>query len=144
MADDPPWAAGKRRWPVWIGRRDQQPNPASAGIVETLVESARVWANIVPIGAITFYETSAVDTPVTHRIWVRWMDWVDTRHVVLRDTLRPDGSTRRELFRVRRVAEDQGRKRYLMIEGELERSVTVPAPAEPPATPSLPTPGPSR
>ncbi len=117
---DEPWAIGKRRWPVLIGRRDQQPHPLTTGILETLVEAQTLYANIVPIGAITYYETAAVDTPVTHRVWLRWVDWLDTRYVVVRDSLRPNGTVRRETFRIRRVAEDQGRKRYVMLEVEQE------------------------
>ena len=121
MADEP-WLIGKRRWKVAIARRDQQPSPNSTGIDEGLVEVLFVYANIVPIGAVTYYDTVATDTPVTHRIWTRWMDGVDTRHVVLRNSLRPsDGSARQEVYRVRRVAEDKGRKRFLMIEAELEQ-----------------------
>ena len=120
MADQP-WLIGKRRWQVVIARRDQQPDLATAGIAETLVEAEPVWANIVPIGATTFWGTEATDTPVTHRIWLRWMDWIDNRYAVLRDLQRPDGTTRHEVFRVRRVAEDSGRKRYTMLEVELEQ-----------------------
>ena len=119
-SDGDPWAAGKRRWKVWIGRRDQAPDLAGSGITESLVEIKWIWANIVPIGAMTFYAASQTDTPVTHRVWTRWLGYVDTRHVVLRDIVLPDGTRRRELFRIRRVAEDQGRKRYTMMEVELE------------------------
>lgn len=119
MADEP-WAIGKRRWRVWIGRRDQTPKSGAAGIDETLIEIERVWANIMPIGAMTFYAATQTDVPVTHRIWTRWLDYVDTRHIVLRRSTRTDGSVREEHFRVRRVVEDQGRKRYTMIEAMLE------------------------
>ena len=103
MADAEPWAAGRRRWQVAIGRRDQQPGIGGPALRETLVEVPRVWANILPIGAMTFYGAQQTDRPITHRIWCRWLDWIDNRHVVLRDSKRPDGTTRRELYRIRRV-----------------------------------------
>lgn len=107
---------------MWIGRRDQRPAAASAGIDESFVEVEQVWANILPVGTMTFWGGVQVDSPVTHRIWTRWIDYLDNRHAVLRDVTLPGGGTRREIFRVRRVVEDQGRKRFTMIEAELEQT----------------------
>ena len=105
---------------MWIGLRDQQPDLAGTGIIESMVEIRWIWANVLPIGAMTFYQASQTDTPVTHRVWTRWLGYVDTKHIVLRDIALPDSGRRRELFRIRRVAEDAGRKRYTMLEVELE------------------------
>jgi len=61
-----------------------------------------------------------VDTPITHRIVIRWLDWIDTTHVILRNTTRPNGSVRSEIFRIRRMKEIDGRQRFLELECEQE------------------------
>ena len=113
---------GALRWLVTLCRRDQA--PADGGeIDETLVPIATVHADIQPTYASTFYQTTQVDTPVTHMISVRWQDYPATIDVVLRSTTRPnDGANRSELFRVRRTKEVGGRKRFLQMECELEHS----------------------
>lgn len=111
---------GSLRWRVVIAQRRETPDPASAGILETLVDLQEVHADIEPVGTQTFYGSAQVDTPITHRIRIRWLDWVDTTHVLKRRTLRRDGTAREELFRVRRVGEFDGRKEFLLIDAELE------------------------
>lgn len=107
------------RWTVVIARRDMDPD-SGTGITETFVEIARMRADVQPSGPMTFYGSAQIDTPVTHRITMRWLDGLDTTCVVLRDTRRPDNTVRREIFRVRRVAEYEGRKRFVLIDAELE------------------------
>jgi hypothetical protein len=64
---------------------------------------------------------------VTHLITISWRDYPATVDVIARSTIRPDdGSQRTELFRVRRTKELAGRKRFLQMECELERSRTTP------------------
>ena len=112
---------GSLRWRVTIATREQYPDPDSPGIVERLADEQTVRADIQPIGAMTFYAAEQVDTPVTHRIVIRWLDWVDTTHVVFRITKRPDGSAMVERFRVRRVMPIDGRQRFLRMDCELEQ-----------------------
>ena len=112
---------GALRWPVVIARRRQNFEPGGVGIFEDLVEIETVRAEVVPINASTFYGAEAVDTPVSHRITVRWLGYLDDTNVVVRDTKLPDGETRHEVFRVRRVKELNGRKRFTSIDAELER-----------------------
>lgn len=112
---------GSLRWRVTIATREQYPDPDSPGIVERLADEQTVRADIQPIGAMTFYAAEQVDTPVTHRIVIRWLDWVDTTHVVFRVTKRPDGSAMIERFLVRRVMPIDGRQRFLRMDCELEQ-----------------------
>jgi head-tail adaptor len=111
---------GSLRWPVVIATRRQAPDPNGPGIIDVITECQRVRADIQPIGPMTFYAAAQVDTPITHRITIRWLDWVDTTHVVLRTTVRPDKSEMTERFRVRRVMPVDGRQRFLRMECELE------------------------
>jgi len=112
---------GSLRWQVTIAMREQVADPDGAGFVETITLAQTVRADVQPIGAMTFYAAEQVDTPVTHRIVMRWLDWVDASHVILRTTKRPDGSDMTERFRVRRVMPVDGRQRFLRLDCELER-----------------------
>jgi head-tail adaptor len=107
------------RWPVTIALRTQSA-ASTSGIQEALTEIIQVRADVQPVGAMTFYGSAQIDTPITHRITVRWLDWLDTKHIIIRDTLRLDQTTRREIFRVRRVMEIDGRKRFILCECDLE------------------------
>ena len=94
--------------------------PIGTGIDETII-GVTVHADVQAVGGLTFWGAEQTDTPITHRIFMRWHDYLDQTKVVVRDTLRPDSTTRREIFRVRRMKELGGRKRFVMIEAELEK-----------------------
>jgi head-tail adaptor len=113
---------GTLRWPVTIALRTQFPT-AGGGMTEGLSNIISVRADVQPVGPMTFYGSAQVDTPVTHKITIRWLDWIGTTHVVIRDSKRADGTTRREVFRVRRVMEIDGRKRFLLLECEEEKRI---------------------
>ena len=115
-----PPAIGELRWPVTVYRRDMAPD-ARTGIDEILVPIADRRAKIEASRPVTFYGSAQTDAPVTHFIWLRWLDYPATTWVVVRPTRRPDGTLRTETFRVRRAKEMDGRKRFLEIEAELER-----------------------
>lgn len=113
------------RWRVTLYRRDQFPGPNSM-LTEDLVPIATVQADVQPTYPSTFYNSAAIDTPISHLIRVRWCDYVENTHVIMRSTLRPtDMTMRTELFRVRRVKEVAGRKRFAEFECELEYSRTT-------------------
>lgn len=116
---------GALRWCVTILERRQEPSGDHAGIDEIYARRQSVRADVQPIGALTFWGAQQTETPVTHRITIRWLDGLDNRQAILRETSRLDGTVRTELFRVRRVAEVGGRKRFLSLECELERIVDV-------------------
>jgi head-tail adaptor len=119
MAD--PFEIGQLRHPVTIAERNQAA-AAGGGISETLTNLASVWAQIEPVGALTFYSGVQVDTPITHRVRLRWMDWIDTTHVLIRELRRPDGTIRTETYRIRRVKEDStAGLRWSDLECELEK-----------------------
>lgn len=117
---------GALRWLVTLYRRDQAPADDMA-LIEHLVPIATVHADIQPTYASTFYQSTQVDTPITHMINIRWQDYPATIETVVRTTKRPsDGGLRTELFRVRRTKEVAGRKRFLQLECELEHSRLTP------------------
>lgn len=112
---------GALRWAVTIAQRVQTASTTTTGITEGYTAIAYVRADIQPIGAMTFYAGEQVDTPVTHRVRLRWLDWLDTTYVLQRQMHRLDGSVRTELFRIRRVKEVDGRRRFIELECELEK-----------------------
>lgn len=113
------------RWQVTLYRRDQAPG-SNSGIAENLVPIATVHADIQPTYPGTYYGSAQVDTPITHLIRLRWADYLENIYVVMRTTKRPtDDTFRTELFRVRRVKEVGGRKRFVELEAELERVHTT-------------------
>lgn len=118
MAD--PVSIGRLQWPITISRRVQAPDPSGAGIVETLEDAQTVRADIQPVGALTFYSGAQVETPITHLVTVRFLDWLDTNHVITRVLQRQDGTTRTELFRIRRLKWLDGDNRFLQLEVEQE------------------------
>lgn len=119
--DDGEIDIGTLRWRVTINERAQTPAAgAGTGITETSTVIATVHADIQSVGALTFWGGQQVDTPVTHRIIMRWTDFLDQQHSIIRQTRRLDGTYRTETFRIRRIRELSGRKRFVMIEAELE------------------------
>ena len=118
MAD--PIRIGQLRWPVTIAKRVQQPDPDGTGIVDILTNLQDVRADILPVGALTFYSGAQVDTPITHRVILRLLDWLDATHVILRELQRQDGTVRREVFRIRRLKWLEGDNRFLELEVEQE------------------------
>jgi len=129
---------GRLRWPVYLATRQQAAQVAGTGIDETFRDLQRVMADVQPVGALTFWGVAdsaggpaggngglmQTDAPFTHRIFVRWLDSLDQTQVVFRATQRRDGSTRTERFRVRRIKELGGRKRFVLIEAQLEELET--------------------
>lgn len=124
MANPDPGAVpiGTLRWPVTIAKREMLA-VAGGGMNECLTDIIKVRADVQPVGPMTFYGAAQVDTPVTHKVRLRWLDWLSTIHVIIRDTARADGTTRREVFRIRRVMEIDGRKRFVSTECELEKRI---------------------
>lgn len=121
---------GALRWWVTLYRREQAPADDLA-LEETLVRVASVHADIQPTYPSTFYQSTQVDTPITHMVTIRWQNYPQTIDVVTRVTERPDdGTLRGELFRVRRTKELAGRKRFLQMECEIERSRELPDDAD--------------
>jgi hypothetical protein len=51
---------------------------------------------------------------------MRFIDGLDMWDVILRTVLRPDASLRQEIYRIRRVGEQEGRMRFTVADVELE------------------------
>jgi hypothetical protein len=120
-----PGGIGTLRWQVSLYRCDQAPDPNSPAISESLIRlGPDVHADIQPTYPGTFYLSAQIETPITHLIRMRWLDYIETVYVIMRSTFRPDpqvSTYRTEIFRVRRVKEVAGRKRFIELECELER-----------------------
>lgn len=113
------------RWQVKLFRRDQAPG-ANSRIQESWHRLALVRADIQPTYPTTYYASAQIDTPITHLIRVRWADYVQNIHIITRTTRRPNDETyRAECFRLRRVKEVGGRKRFCELECELESVKTA-------------------
>ena len=72
---------------------------------------------------MTFYMATQVDTPVSHKITFRWMPNIDTTCVIMRLRSLPDGTSKTDQFRVRRVMDLDGRERFTQCDCELEKVV---------------------
>lgn len=106
-------------------RRDQAPADDLA-LQEVLVPIVRTHADIQPAYFSTFWQSTQIETPVTHIINVRWQNYPATVDVVVRSTMLPDGTQSTELFRVRRSKAIAGRKRFIQMECELEHARMTP------------------
>lgn len=114
---------GRLRSIVLLYFREQLPDPDSTGILELPKELTRLYAEVTPMRAVPFYGAVAVNGPdaPTHIIETRWNDYVDQRHAFVRTSVKPDGTQRTEVFRVRRALGDfDGRKRRSRYECQLE------------------------
>lgn len=120
MAEASEVAINRLRWPVYLANRIQIAQATGTGIDEVPADAILVHADVQAVGAVTFWNGMQVDTPITHRIFIRWVDAIPNIGVVIRQTLRRDGSVRTERFRVRRWKELGGRKRFTLLEVELE------------------------
>ncbi len=126
MPEPQSFPLGRLRWPVQIVQRLQAPDPNSTGVVETCVPIRTVRADVQPVGALTFWGTAGgseqVDTPITHRVYMRWQNSLPNAYAITRSTILEDGTTRTETFRVRRIKEIDGRKRFVIVECEEEKN----------------------
>ncbi|MFT9385529.1 head-tail adaptor protein [Acetobacter sp.] len=117
---------GRLRWPVQIVQRVQGPDPNGTGVLETSAPIQTVRADVQPVGALAFWGTAGgseqVDTPITHRIYMRWQDSLPNAYAITRATRLADGTTRTETFRIRRIKEIDGRKRFVIVECEEEKN----------------------
>jgi head-tail adaptor len=109
LALEQDYPIGKLRWLVTLAQREQTP-AAGGGITETLKNARQVHACIEAVGALTFWGGQQVDTPVTHKIVMRFQNYLDQTFVVIRETVLPEGPPRKETFRIRRIKEFGGRK----------------------------------
>ena len=108
------------RWRVSLAKRNQAPAQSGNGVDETFSVVAQAWAAVEPVGGLTFWNSTQTDSPVTHHVVLRWVDYIDNTFAVLRTTTTPGGKFRNEVFRVRRVGEWGGRKRFTILDVELE------------------------
>ena len=110
------------RWPVTIYRRPQSfdPTPGAVGVLESYIQQQTVRADVQQVDANTFYGLKQTKRGLTHRIFMRWQDSLDNTYVIVRSSLRRDGTSRIELFRILRIGELGGRKQFCLIEANME------------------------
>lgn len=111
---------GELRWVVTLATRVQAPD-GTTGISESYTNMVQTYAQITPIGLQTWLGSEQIDSPITHRIIIRYQDNIHFCDTVLREIHSPDGNPRQEIYRVRRVSEMDGRQRFVVIEAEVER-----------------------
>jgi head-tail adaptor len=114
---------GKLRWRVTLANRLQAPEATNAGILESYQQLITVYADVQGMRPTTFWQAQQTDTPVTHMITMRWVDYLSNTQAILRRTILRDNTQRYEIFRVRRIIEMGGRKRMVMIEAEFEQFI---------------------
>jgi SPP1 family predicted phage head-tail adaptor len=114
------FAVGRLDTPVILAKRQNVPDPNSTSILEPIVGGVFVWASIEDLYRQTFYAAEQVDTPVTHRVVIRFLAWLDTTYVILRDHRLPDSSIQRDVLRIRRLMVIP-RNRFLDMDCEMER-----------------------
>lgn len=120
MDDTDALIIGNRRWRVWLSRRTDTNDLNSANLTQKYETIAQVWASIVPVSTMTFYETTQTDQAITHRMFMRWRTDMRLFDYVLRNGVDPNGKPISEVFQIRRSSDWQGRKRFLMIDLRLE------------------------
>jgi len=81
----------------------------SSGVDSEFSKQRDRWADIQPVGASTFTEGRQTDHNMTHRIFMRWGDVIDTRHEVVHG---------QNVYRVLRTLDHKGRRRLLILEVE--------------------------
>lgn len=97
------------------------------GIDITYNPITTVYADVAPTRQHLFIGVIQLDIDVnapTHRAIIRWLDAPDIFDTVIRDTFRPDGTTRRETFRVLGVADLDNQRRFLKIDMQLQTSTS--------------------
>ncbi|VWD15041.1 head-tail adaptor protein [Burkholderia contaminans] len=67
------------------------------------------WAKIEPVGAAVYSGSVQIDEKVTHRIYLRYLDGVTTDYEVV---------YREQVFRVKRVGDVNGVRRFTILEVE--------------------------
>lgn len=126
MAEPESVRIGRLRWPLMLATRQQVAQIKGTGIDESLTDLMQVRGDVQPVGALTFWGTNGTvqqtdDAPITHRIFLRWVDALLNSEVIIRNTILVDQRVRMEIFRIRRIKELGGRKRFVCVECQLER-----------------------
>lgn len=93
----------------------QQDMPAmNAGIDTSYTDQVTAWAKIEPVGSAIFFGTKQIESGVTHRILVRRTSLVTESTITGDHVVRYSGL----LYRVRRAADLNGMRRFVMLECE--------------------------
>ena len=81
----------------------------ACGVVREFDTVATLWAELMPVSAARALEAERAGARVTHRIGVRFLDDITTKHRFR------DGD---RVFRIVALRDRDGRKRFLQIEAE--------------------------
>ncbi|WP_434701543.1 phage head closure protein [Pseudomonas sp. D1-36] len=90
--------------------RQRSDLPASdMGLDSVILEPTPRWARIEAVGTAVYTEGVQTDNKITHRIFIRYMTGITTQHEIV------EGGV---IYRVKRNAQMNGRKRFTIIEVE--------------------------
>jgi hypothetical protein len=123
---DPAITVGALHWRVTLADEEQITLPDDPGISVQTINQRVVFAKIVPVATMVWLRgQQTTKNFVTHQIFIRWRHDIDSYTVILRDRVQPDGAVRRDVFRIQRWSEVDGRQRFLMIDAEQRETVIV-------------------
>ncbi|WP_412526094.1 phage head closure protein [Burkholderia lata] len=102
----PPIGALDRR----VQLRERRDYPYRDAEIESEFPKQRPrWAKIEPVGAAVYSGSVQIDEKVTHRIYLRYLDGITTDYEVV---------YREQVFRVKRVSDLNGARRFTVLEVE--------------------------
>lgn len=100
-------AAGQLRHSVVLERRRQGSGPGFA--LDTTYEGVgNAWARIEGVGGAMYQAGVQIEERITHRVTIRWRSRQDFNHILRND----------QRYRVRRMRDPDGDRRWLVIEVE--------------------------
>ncbi len=79
------------------------------GLESQLLDPTPRWAKIEPVGTAVYTDGIQTDNKITHRIFIRHLLGITTDHEIVNSGV---------VYRVKRCAEMNGRKRFTIIEVE--------------------------
>jgi head-tail adaptor len=125
MAFDKDPNIGRMRWSCYLATRTVVP-PSITNPIQTdqYTNMRLVYAEIIPVSRFRFFNSKQTDTKVTHSFTIRYQDQIDMFDTILRNVVNPDGTAVQELFRIERVAPDDGRKRFMYLDCVQQTQVT--------------------
>ncbi len=93
---------------------------------------SNVYAAIFPMGTQVFFDnvqTLGDDGAPTHRIYIRWLQGLTQYHIIECDVQLPDGSMTTDRYKILRLTDWKGRRRFTCIDAKLEDRAVVPTDA---------------
>lgn len=106
---------------VTILTRTEVESTSDMGITRLLQNSKPVYAAVVGVDSIEFTNSVNNGYEYTHKIYVRYLDYLSINHVIVHQSKLPDGSTRTDLYKILRYSIVDGIYFYTELECVLEK-----------------------